>query len=83
METIIVEIELGISGERYEFMLPAHVPIAAILEDIIGKLERYQPSVLIDKRAPMLLLPQTGRIVSLENTLAQEGLRDGGKLRLI
>ena len=82
METIIVEITLGLTGETFDFMLPAHVALGAIIHEMIRKIEIYHGGIMLDKRCPMLL-SEDRKSLSMDATLAMSGIRDGSRLTLV
>lgn len=83
METVIVEITITATGDKLDFMLPAHVPLEQIIGELIRKLEQYMPSVMIDKENPVLYIQDTTKQISPEQTLAQAGIQDGSRLVLV
>lgn len=83
METIILEITISATGETLDFMLPAHVRLSAMMEEIIRKLENLLPSIMIDPEHPMLYNPETSKLVLPSQTLAEAGLQDGSRLVLV
>lgn len=80
METIIVEIIIGASGDIVDFALPAHVPLSGMLSDIIRLIEQTHPALLIDKASPMLCDVTNGRMLHPHLTLAQSGVSPGHRL---
>ncbi|MGI6689377.1 MAG: hypothetical protein GX916_02380 [Clostridiales bacterium] len=83
METVIVELTISAAGETVDLMLPAHVPLDAIMGELIRKLEQYMPSVMIDKEYPMLYNPETLKVLPRSGTLAAAGIHDGASLVIV
>lgn len=83
METIIVEILLGITGEVVEFMLPAHVPLASLMSGILRLVEQVHQNVSFDAATVMLYDAKQALPLEPAWTLAQSGIRDGSQLVLL
>lgn len=83
METIIVEISIAASGDKTEFMLPAHVKIEALLPTIVRMVEQTHQEIQYDLGNTMLCDFKTKKILPPSITLAQAGIRQGNKLMLI
>lgn len=83
METIIVEIVVGITDEVYDFVLPAHVNLGTILKAIIDKIEQFQPNILIDRQTPMLIDRTNNVVLPLDKTLAESHIHDGLRLSIL
>ena len=83
METIIVEICIGITGSISDFVLPAHVPVKALTGEIVKLVEQAFPWITFDKELPLLCDGERGTIISGELTLAQAGIRDSARLLLV
>lgn len=83
METIIVELTISATGDILDFMLPAHVKLDAMMEEMIRKLENYLPGIMIDRDHPLLYNQETKRLIPANQTLAQSGLQDGSRLVLV
>lgn len=83
METIIIEIVLGCTGEIEEFMLPAHVPLVSLLQDIAMLIEQVDPNAAFDKDHLLLYDLDHSALLQSEWTLAQNGVRDGSRLMIL
>ncbi|MGI6636216.1 MAG: EsaB/YukD family protein [Christensenellales bacterium] len=83
METVIVELTISATSEKVDLMLPAHVPMDAIMGEIIRKLEQYMPNMMIDKEYPMLYNPETLKVLPRNGTLAAAGIHDGSSLVIV
>lgn len=83
METIIVEICIGITGNVEDFVLPAHVPVQALTGEIIKLVEQAFPWIAFDKELPLLCDGEKGNIIPGHLTLAQAGIRDSSRLLLL
>lgn len=83
METIIVEITLGCTGEVLEFMLPAHIPVASLTEDMALLIEQQRPGVAFDKAAVVLFDLDKQHVLNVDWTLAQNDLRDSSRLLML
>ena len=83
METIIVEITAAALEESADFLLPAHVPVASLLPEIIRLVEQVHIGVAIDSEHPMLFDRERSVLLSPDETLAQAGLHFGHPLLLI
>lgn len=83
METVIVELTISATGDKVDFMLPAHVPLEQFLGEMIRKLEQYMPSVMIDKEHPVVYNQETSKVINHDHTLAASGIQDGSRLVLV
>lgn len=83
METIIVEILLGMVGETLEFMLPAHIQLGSLMDDIIRLTEQVNQNVMLDRERAILYDISRGSVLYPEWTLAQNNVQDGNRLVLI
>lgn len=82
METIIIEITLGALNESASFILPAHVPVKMLLDEIIRQVGLVYWNAEYDAEA-MLLNKENCQLLHPQLTLAQNGIREGSKLMLI
>lgn len=80
METIIVEVRMGVSGVVRDFALPAHVRIGVLMADLAELIEQSFPELQMDKENPMLLDAERECPLQRSLTLAQAGIRDGARL---
>lgn len=83
METIIVEIILGSTREHVDFMLPAHVPLCSLTDDIVRLIEQTNQLIMFDKDNLTLIDTGSGEVLRPEWTLAQNGIRDGSTLMIL
>ena len=83
MESIIIEIVLGNTGQCVEFMLPAHVPISSLVQDIARLIEQVHLTVAFDKDAIALLDMEKGNLLCMEWTFAQNKVLDGSRLMIL
>jgi len=83
METIIVEICIGITGNVSDFVLPAQVPVETLTGEIIKLAEQAFPWITFDTALPMLCDSEKGRVIPGNLTLAQAGIRDSSRLLLL
>ncbi len=83
METIIVEICIGITGCVSDFVLPAHVPVESLISEIIKLVEQAFPWLTFDKQMPLLCDSEKGRVIPGHLTLAQAGICDSSRLLLV
>lgn len=83
METIIVEVCIGITGCVTDFILPAHVPVSALIEEIARLTEQVFPEITFGNERPLLCDLQSNSIISTHLTLAQANVRDGSRLLLV
>lgn len=83
MESIIIEIIPGSTGEHIDFMLPAHVPLSSLIDDIARFIEQVNQLIMFDKENLTLIDTDNGQVLCLEWTLAQNGIRDGSTLMIL
>jgi len=83
METIIVEICIGVNGVVSDFMLPAHVPVSKLLRELVSLVEQVYQEITFSGETPMLCSLTSGAIIPMDLTLAQAGVRDSHQLMLI
>lgn len=83
METVIVEICMGITGSVSDFILPAHVPVAALISELIKLIEQVYPHITFDRDMPILYEMEKGLPIPMNATLAQAGIRDSSRLLLV
>ena len=83
MDTIIVEIALPAVDQSYDFKLPVHIPVGAILPYLVNVIKSCTNNVLVDHENPYLCDLLTHRPIPLHQTLSQAGIRDGWKLMLL
>ena len=83
METIIVEIYFPTINQKHDFVLPAHIPIGSILQELIIAVEDSAKNLLIDNKHPVLCDMISRRPLALEQTLSQAGIRDSHQLMLL
>ncbi|MBE5796767.1 MAG: hypothetical protein E7327_05235 [Clostridiales bacterium] len=83
METIIIEITLGNTGDVAEFMLPAHVPIRSLTQDIAQLVEQVNLSVAFDRESIVLFDLDRSILLQQDWTLAQNGVRDSSRLMIL
>ena len=83
METIIVEICIGLNGVVSDFMLPAHVPVGKLIHEIVRLVEQVFPEITFGGVTPMLFSTANSAAIPEELTLAQAGIRDSNRLILV
>lgn len=83
MESVIIEFVLGCTNETIEFMLPAHVPLATLVQDIVLLIEQTKPTVSFGKNDIVLYDLEQQTIMHADWTLAQNGVHDGSKLMIL
>ncbi|MBP3522969.1 MAG: EsaB/YukD family protein [Clostridia bacterium] len=83
METIIVEICIGITGNVSDFVLPAHVPVQALISELIKLIEQVFPYITFDHETPILYEMDKGSAIPMHLSLAQAGIRDSSRLLLV
>lgn len=83
METIIIEIVLGSTGDVEEFMLPAHVPLSSLLQDIALLIEQMNTQVAFDRGSLILYDTRQQTLLQPSWTLAQNGVQDGSRLMIL
>lgn len=83
MESIIIEIVLGCTGEEMEFMLPAHVQLGSLVQDIARLIEQMNLSIAFDRDNLVLYDIEQQTLMHYDWTLAQNGVRDGSKLMIL
>lgn len=83
METIIIEILLGSTGDVEEFMLPAHVPLISLLQDMALLIEQMNPQVAFDRNSLILYDASRHTLLQPAWTLAQNGVHDGSRLMIL
>ena len=83
METIIVELMLAATGEYIEFMLPAHVPLGSLMDDMAQLIERLNMSVAFDREDIILFDLDRSIVMQPEWTPAQNGLHDSSRLMIL
>ena len=83
MENIIVEIRLAVTGEVVDFMLPAHVPVNALVGEIARMVMQLHQELAYEEERVLLYDLGRGTVVSMDGTLAQQQIRDGMQLMLI
>ena len=82
METIIVGIILGPLEETVESILPAHVPIASLMDEIIRQIRLVYWNVEYDSSA-VLYSVERQQLLQPQWTLAQCGIQESSTLILI
>lgn len=83
MDTIIVEIRIAVTGRVVDFVLPAHVPVRALLNDMIALVEQAFVHIVVDDELPLLYDQDKAALIPLDLTLAQAGIRDSSRLLLL
>ena len=83
MDTIIVEICIAVTGRVVDFVLPAHVPVRALLNDIIALVEQAFAHIAVDDEQPLLYDRDRAALIPPEMTLAQAGIHDSSQLLLL
>ncbi|MGN0996874.1 MAG: EsaB/YukD family protein [Candidatus Ventricola sp.] len=83
METIIVEICIGVTGSVSDFVLPAHVPVQALIGEIIKLIEQAFPYLTFDTELPLLYDSERKTAIPMQLTLAQAGVCDSSRLLLV
>ena len=83
MESIIIELVLGNTGETVEFMLPAHVSLSSLVQDIARLIEQLNMSVAFDKENIVLFDLDRAVVLQHDWTLAQNGLHDSSRLMIL
>ncbi|MBR2942563.1 MAG: EsaB/YukD family protein [Clostridia bacterium] len=83
METIIVEICIGVNAVASDFMLPAHVPVSKLIRELVSLVEQVYQEVTFSGETPMLCSLTSGTIIPMDMTLAQAGVRDSHQLMLV
>lgn len=83
METIIVEMLLASTGESIEFMLPAHVPLSSLLDDVAQLIEQLNLAVAFDRENIILFDLDRSLLMQPEWTPAQNGLHDSSRLMIL
>ena len=83
METIIVEICIGLNGVVSDFMLPAHVPVGKLIHEIVQLVEQVFPEITFGAQTPLLFSTASSAAIPAELTLAQAGVRDSNRLILV
>ncbi len=83
MENIIVEICLAATGEIIDFMLPAHVPASALVEEITRMVMQLHQELCYQEKQTILYDLSRGAEVCADGTLAQQQVRDGTRLLLV
>lgn len=83
METIIVEICIGLNGVVSDFMLPAHVPVEKLIRELVPLVEQVFQEITFGGQTPMFFSQTSGCSIPPELTLAQAGVRDSHRLILV
>ena len=83
MDTLIVEIRLPAINRSDDYVLPAHIPVAAILPSLAEVVRMNTGADVIDPERPMLCFLHGKRPIPPDKTLSQAGVRDSAKLMLI
>lgn len=83
METIIVEICIGINGVSSDFMLPAHVPVGKLIRELVSLVEQVFQEITFSGETPLLCSLTSGAVIPQDMTLAQAGVRDSHRLMLV
>lgn len=83
METMIVELTVGATDVTCEFMLPAHVSLAALTQNIVQLLEQVYQYVAVDRENTVVYDLEQHCALLPEWTLAQSGVRDGSSLIIL
>ena len=82
METVIVEIYLPGINQSRDFILPAHIPVGNLLDDLIEAV-RAGTSSWTDSGYPCLCDMDKKQPIPYEKTLSQCGIKDSSKLMLV
>lgn len=82
METIIVEICIAATGNVSDFMLPAHVQISSLIQELVRLVEQAYQEITYGEEPPVLCNLTDGGVIAGNLTLAQAGVRDGHRLML-
>lgn len=82
METMIVEVCLGVLDEIVQFILPAHVPIGTLKENMIRQIKLVYWNVDYDENTK-LYSQDSQQILAEECTLSQCGIHEGSVITLI
>lgn len=82
METIIVEMILGALDKTVQFILPAHVPVETLMDDIIRQVRLVYWNAEYDRSA-VLYSADYQQVLQPQKTLAQCGIHEGSTLILI
>lgn len=83
MEIIVIELIIGALEKTLDFMVPAHVPVQAILPGIIRLVEQTNMGITIDPVHPMLFDMERSQPLRPQETLAQAKIHYGHLLLLI
>ena len=82
MDTVIVELYLPGVNQSRDFVLPAHIPVGNLLDDLI-EAARMGTGSQIDKLHPCLVDMGKKRPLPYQKTLSECGIRDSSKLMLV
>ena len=80
---MILKIVIGATGDTLDFMLPAHVSLSSLMEEIRMLVEQTFQNVMISQDQMMLINLGNGQFLWPEWTLAQSRVQDGSRLMLL
>ncbi len=83
METIIVEIAISSTAIVSDFMLPAHVPVRSLVEELIKLVEQVYQEITFEGETALLCSLTDQCVLPGNLTLAQCGVRDSHRLLLV
>lgn len=83
METIIVELCIGATGNTADFMLPVHVTVSKLIAELIKLIEQVYPETSFEQEAPVLCDMLSQRMIPGNLTLAQASIRDSHRLMIV
>ena len=83
MNQIVVEIWVPGNDGRFDFLLPANIPIAELLEEIRTQIEAMDASICFDREQACILC-DTGRrqVLDCAGSLAENGVQNGSSLSI-
>lgn len=83
METIIIELIVPASNERFDFVLPAASKVDVIIQEMIRLLEAKGQNIAFAHATTQLCDIETAQVLDPGIALAQQGIRDGSQLMLV
>lgn len=83
MNTIIVEIRLPASNQTFDFSLPVHRKVGALIPEIIDAIHQSGQVVPVIKSEAVLCCLDIQMVLNSNATVANQNIKEGATLMLI
>ena len=83
METVIVEISIPGTDEKYDFKLPSTAKIKNVTEELSRILKITKGNIEFDPELLLLCDLEKGKVLNPNKTVAEHQITDGATLQLI